>query len=78
MLDFMNAIELQLKAEFTAAWISYSISPKDDSIELVIDDVYVSFPPGFIRQKLFKSYEYISGIVKSILPDRPSNLTSSE
>lgn len=79
VLDFMNAIELKLKAEFTATWISYPISPKDDSIELVVDDVYVSFPPGFIRQKkLFKSYEYISGIVKSILPDRPSNLISSE
>ena len=68
VFDFMHAIELKLKAEFTATWISYSISPKDDSIKLEVDDIYVSFPPGFIRQKkLFKSYEYISGIVKSIL-----------
>lgn len=71
VLDFMNTIELKLRDEFTAAaWISYSISSKDDSIDLIVDDVYVSFPPGFIRQKkLFKSYEYISGIVKSIMPN---------
>ena len=71
ILDFMNAIETKLRAEYASAWISYSISPKDDSIDLVVDDIYISFPPGFIRQKrLFKSYEYISGIVKSILPNR--------
>ena len=68
VVDYINSVKSELRAMFPGANIDYSLDKQFDTLDLYVGATYVAFPAGFMRQKrLFASFDYVCGIVKSLL-----------
>jgi len=60
----LSTLERKLQDRFLDTTIEYAIS--DNDIELIVNDISILFPSGFIRSKGCYSPDYIGGIISSV------------
>ncbi len=63
--NHLQDFESKLKESFPRVDINYSL--EDGDVGLMVDDIGIYFPAGFIRQKKFYSFEYILKITQAVV-----------